>query len=40
MRGTRAALLQVILSLHGYPRVTNILGGMAGWSAAGLPVEK
>ena len=38
--GYKGCLAASYLSLHGYPRVTNILGGMAGWSSAGLPVEK
>jgi hydroxyacylglutathione hydrolase len=38
--GYKGCLAASYLSLHGYPRVTNILGGFAGWSAAGLPVEK
>ncbi|MCX6699546.1 MAG: rhodanese-like domain-containing protein [Methanomicrobiales archaeon] len=38
--GYKGCLAASFLSMHGYPHVTNILGGMAGWSAAGLPVEK
>ncbi len=38
--GYKGCLAASFLSIHGYPRVTNILGGMAGWSGAGLPVEK
>jgi hydroxyacylglutathione hydrolase len=38
--GYKGCLAASYLSKHGYPRVTNILGGMTGWSAAGLPVEK
>ena len=38
--GYKGCLAASFLSIHGYPRVTNILGGMAGWSAAGFPVEK
>jgi hydroxyacylglutathione hydrolase len=38
--GYKGCLAASLLSMHGYPRVTNILGGMAGWSAAGLPVEQ
>ncbi len=38
--GYKGCLAASFLSMHGYPRLTNILGGMAGWSAAGLPVEK
>ena len=38
--GYKGCLAASFLSMHGYPRVTNILGGMAGWSGAGLPIEK
>ncbi|MCU0630956.1 MAG: rhodanese-like domain-containing protein [Methanoregulaceae archaeon] len=38
--GYKGCLAASYLSIHDYPRVTNILGGFAGWSAAGLPVEK
>lgn len=38
--GYKGCLAASYLSMKGYPRVTNILGGFTGWSAAGLPVEK
>jgi hydroxyacylglutathione hydrolase len=38
--GYKGCLAASYLSMNGYTRVTNILGGMTGWSAAGLPVEK
>ncbi len=38
--GYKGCLAASFLSKHGYQRVTNILGGMSAWSAAGLPVEK
>lgn len=38
--GYKGSLAASYLEKHGYPRVTNILGGMAAWMAAGLPVEQ
>jgi len=38
--GYKGCLAASFLSAHGYPHMTNILGGMTGWSAANLPVEK
>ncbi len=38
--GYKGCLAASFLSIHGYPGVTNILGGMAAWSGAGLPVEQ
>jgi hydroxyacylglutathione hydrolase len=38
--GYKGCLAASYLSMKGYTRVTNILGGMTGWSGAGLPVER
>jgi hydroxyacylglutathione hydrolase len=38
--GFKGGLAASILQRHGYPRVTNLLGGMTAWVHAGYPVEK
>jgi hydroxyacylglutathione hydrolase len=38
--GYKGCLAASLLTNHGYPRVTNVLGGMSGWSGAGFPIEK
>ncbi|MDD3112566.1 MAG: rhodanese-like domain-containing protein, partial [Methanofollis liminatans] len=37
--GFKGSLAASVLLRNGYGRVTNILGGMAAWKKAGLPVE-
>ncbi|HEX7045236.1 MAG TPA: rhodanese-like domain-containing protein [Burkholderiales bacterium] len=36
--GYRASVAASLLQKHGYTQVVNVLGGMAGWRAAGYPV--
>lgn len=38
--GFKGSLAASVLLRNGYRRVTNILGGMAAWKRAGLPVER
>ncbi|HEX6550272.1 MAG TPA: rhodanese-like domain-containing protein [Gammaproteobacteria bacterium] len=38
--GGRSALATVAMQELGYKNVTNLAGGFAAWSAAGLPVER
>ena len=38
--GYKGSLAAGILTSHGYRDVTNLLGGMAGWSHAGFPVGR
>jgi hydroxyacylglutathione hydrolase len=38
--GFKGSLAASVLLRNGYERVTNILGGMAAWKRAGLPVER
>jgi rhodanese-related sulfurtransferase len=37
LSGHRSRLAGLILEMAGYPRVTNLDGGMAAWRARGLP---
>jgi len=39
-RGGRAAKAAAVLDQAGFPHVAHLAGDMAGWRAAGLPVEK
>ena len=36
--GYRASIAASFLKREGYPHVTNVLGGMTAWKAAGLPI--
>jgi hydroxyacylglutathione hydrolase len=38
--GYRSSVSASLLLKHGHPDVTNVLGGMSAWKAAGLPVAK
>ena len=38
--GYRASIASSFLKREGYENVTNVLGGMAAWKAAGLPMVK
>lgn len=38
--GYKGCLAASFLSMHGYQQLTNILGGMTAWTAAGLHAEK
>lgn len=38
--GGRSANIAQALTRAGFSRVMNLTGGMLGWNAAGLPVEK
>ena len=38
--GYRASIASSFLKREGYRDVTNVLGGMAAWKAAGLPTVK
>jgi len=38
--GFKGSLAASVLLRNGYEQVTNMLGGMAAWKNAGLPVEK
>lgn len=38
--GYRSSVSASLLARHGYDRLTNILGGMTAWYAAGLPTKK
>lgn len=37
--GYRSSVVASLLQREGHPDVTNLLGGMTGWAAAGLPTE-
>jgi hydroxyacylglutathione hydrolase len=37
--GYRASIAASVLKRRGYTRVTNVLGGMSGYLAAGYPAE-
>lgn len=39
-RGTRSAVAVDTLVEAGYTNVSHLMGDMAGWRAAGLPIEK
>ncbi len=39
-RGTRSAVAVDTLVQAGYTNVSHLTGDMAGWRAAGLPIEK
>ena len=39
-RGTRSAVAVDTLLEAGYTNVSHLMGDMAGWRAAGLPIEK
>jgi hydroxyacylglutathione hydrolase len=38
--GYKGSLAASVLAMHGYPDVTNVLGGMQAWIKAGYPVER
>ena len=38
--GYRASIASSFLKREGYTDVANVLGGMAAWKAAGLPMAK
>ncbi len=38
--GYKGCLAASYLSTNGYTRITNVLGGMTGWAAAGMPVDR
>ena len=38
--GTRSAIAASLLRARAFPEVINLTGGMNGWEAAGLPVER
>jgi rhodanese-related sulfurtransferase len=38
--GGRAALATLALNQIGYSNVVSVTGGIAGWEAAGLPIDK
>jgi hydroxyacylglutathione hydrolase len=37
--GLRSMIAASLLEMHGYPRTTVVLGGVAGWKSASCPVE-
>jgi len=38
--GYKGSLAASYLALHGYRKLTNVLGGMTAWKQAGFPIEK
>jgi rhodanese-related sulfurtransferase len=37
--GSRSGMAASFLAVNGYPRATNVVGGMIAWQRAGLPVR-
>ncbi len=38
--GSRSSIASALLQAHGFGNVTNLKGGIQGWRAAGLPIER